>query len=404
MAHLVLGVSVLLQFVAAVMALLLIRRTGWRAAWSLIAIAMALMGARRAISFYNLLTSSHSHAPEDSAEIVALIISLLMVIGVVALGPLFTRAQRSENALSVSETSLKRAQRIARLGNWDWDIPTNCLNVSSELYRLVATHPEDFESTTEEAFTFVHPEDKDTVWKLLAEALTSGTPADFEHRIIRTDGSVGIVHQVAKSEFDASGNPVRMTGTVQDITDRKQVEDLNSRLGRVIEGSVNEIYVFDSETLRFLQVNRGARENLGYSLEELKTMTPLDIKPLITDDFFGKLIEPLLSAQEDLVKFETVHRRKDGSIYDVAVRLQLAQQESPPVFFAIIEDITERRQTEAALRQAQKMEAFGQLTSGLTHDFRNLLTVMIGNLDLVELKMSAEDPLLPKVQKASATA
>ncbi|MBT6596153.1 MAG: PAS domain S-box protein, partial [Nitrospina sp.] len=86
---------------------------------------------------------------------------------------------------------------------------------------------------------------------------------------------------------------------------RKQ-EELTTRFGRILDNSSNEIYVFDASTLHFIQVNSGARENLGYSMDELTHMTPLSFKPEYTLETFEKLIEPLRSGKKSVIGFETV--------------------------------------------------------------------------------------------------
>ena len=126
---------------------------------------------------------------------------------------------------------------------------------------------------------------------------------------------------------------------------------LAARFGRIVENSLNEVYLFDQESLRFNVVNHGARVNLGYSMEELRALTPLDLKPLFTAEAFDELIRPLREGRRDDLVFETVHRRKDGSVYDVEVHLQLMREETPPVFVAIVQDITERKQLERELRE-----------------------------------------------------
>lgn len=127
-----------------------------------------------------------------------------------------------------------------------------------------------------------------------------------------------------------------------------------AHLGRIVDQSVNEIYVFDAESLQFHMVNRGARANLGYSAEELSRLTPLDLKPEFTCKSFAEILQPLRSGEVERLVFETLHRRRDGSTYDVEVRLQLMQDESPAVFFAIIEDITERKRMQRALQRTNR--------------------------------------------------
>ena len=204
----------------------------------------------------------------------------------------------------------------------------------------------------------------------------------------RKDGSTFPMH-LAVSEFSFDGQR-RFTGIIHDITQRKETEQLNTRLGRIVEESVNEVFVFHAETLLFLQVNRGALENLGYSREEILALTPVDLLPDYDEDRFRATLGPLREATETQVKLEAVHCRKDGTTYDIIIRLQLMRAETPPVFIAIVADITERKLQNERLRQAQKMEAIGQLTGGIAHDFNNLLTVIVGNLEMLDAAIEDE--------------
>lgn len=130
--------------------------------------------------------------------------------------------------------------------------------------------------------------------------------------------------------------------------------DLRSRWGRILDNSFDEIYIFSAEDYRFIHVSRGALRNLGYSIQEMTRLTPLDLKPGIDLPQFERLISPLREGRRELVVFETHHRRKDGSLYPVEVRLQLAAEETPEVFIAIILDITERKRSESALKESER--------------------------------------------------
>ena len=125
-------------------------------------------------------------------------------------------------------------------------------------------------------------------------------------------------------------------------------EETLGLMGKVIHDSINEIYIFDKETLLFQDVNLGARKNLKYDLEELKDMTPLDIRPAHTRSAFLEQLKPLKSGKKQLAGFTTIHQRKDGSIYPVKVNLQLLNDQSP-VFIAIVLDITDYEQAEREL-------------------------------------------------------
>jgi PAS domain S-box-containing protein len=125
----------------------------------------------------------------------------------------------------------------------------------------------------------------------------------------------------------------------------------SERLGRIVEESLSEVYLFSAEDFRFVLVNRGARENLGFSMEELRGQTPWDIKPEFDRERFVSLLHPLMSGRETQLYFETVHERKDSSRYDAAVHLQIIRTDGDEVFFAAVEDVTERNRTEAALKR-----------------------------------------------------
>ncbi len=145
-----------------------------------------------------------------------------------------------------------------------------------------------------------------------------------------------------------------LTVILRDISKRKQNEERMAYLGRILDESVNEIYVFDAITLRFTQVNKGARENIGYSMAELCAMTLLDLQPEVSNEKFLELVSPLRTGQREQVGFRTFHRRKDGTTYPVEVHLQYLQEEGRRVFLAIILDLTERVATEQELQKAQR--------------------------------------------------
>ena len=155
---------------------------------------------------------------------------------------------------------------------------------------------------------------------------------------------------------DAQGRHGGFVGILSDITALRlaMVDQARAaRLGRMIEDSLNEVYVFDAETLRFVEVNRGARENLGYSLDELLTMTPLSIKTEEAPERFGERLRPLREDRVQVLRFRSLHRRKDGTTYPVDVSLQLMEGDRP-LFVAIVEDRTDRVAAERAAELAHR--------------------------------------------------
>lgn len=124
----------------------------------------------------------------------------------------------------------------------------------------------------------------------------------------------------------------------------------NERLGRIVEDAASEVYVFGADDYRFRIVNKGARENLGYSIDELRALTPWDIKPQLSRDAFVAMVRPLLTGDVERLNFDTVHQRRDGTEYRVSVSLQLFEEQGDRVFYAAIQDMTARYKVEADLR------------------------------------------------------
>ena len=173
--------------------------------------------------------------------------------------------------------------------------------------------------------------------------------------------------------------------------ERYEAERERAWLQDVISRSSNEIYVFDSLTLRFKFVNTGGLRNIGYSMEELAALTPIDIEPEYTEEAFRAMVQPLVSGEREVLVFETFQRRKNGSDYPVEVQLQRFSAAGGVVFLAIINDITERkraeeerRKLEQQLQTTQKLESLGILAAGIAHEIRNPLSGINISLSSIE--------------------
>ena len=207
---------------------------------------------------------------------------------------------------------------------------------------------------------------------------------------LRSDGRIFPLH-LAVGKHITDGE-ILFTGILHDLTNEvTQLED-RARLGQILNTSLNEIYLFDFESLRFSTVSHGALANLGYTLSEMLTMTPLDIKPDYDKERFENLIAPLRTGKKERIQFSTTHARKNGSIYDVEVSLSMSNgSEGQKEYVAIIEDVTEKNKLLGIMQQSQRLESIGQLTGGIAHDFNNILTVVSGNLQILESSIDDAD-------------
>ncbi len=173
------------------------------------------------------------------------------------------------------------------------------------------------------------------------------------------------------------------------IVQRNLAEKNNLRLGHVLEQSSNEIYIFDVNTLLFKQVNYGGRKNLGYDMEELQKLTPLDVKPEYSQATFTELVEPLKTKAQSQIVFETVHKRKDNSLYPVEVRLQMFNDHEQPVFYAIINDITDRKKINQELKE--KNTELEQFIYMISHDLKSPLVTVKTFLDYLQQDVRQAD-------------
>lgn len=268
--------------------------------------------------------------------------------------------------LAASEQRLREAQEVAAIGNWDWNISTNEVHWSDEVFRIFGEEPNESKPTRRNCFNRVHRADKLAAKALFKTAFRTRKPLELDIRCVRPDGEIRHVSLQGRFEFSAYGKPVRMYGVIHDITDRERARQLSQRTAHILEKSLNEIYVFNADDFRFRHVNEGARRNLGYSMDELTEVAAWDIKPDYDEDAFRKLIKPLAERKKQLLNFQTVHQRKDGTQYPVDVHLQLYSEQEPPLYVAIINDISERVKQNAELRvakdEAERLAYFDDLT------------------------------------------
>ncbi|MDX9766630.1 MAG: PhnD/SsuA/transferrin family substrate-binding protein [Ectothiorhodospiraceae bacterium] len=153
-----------------------------------------------------------------------------------------------------SKASLLEAQRIARLGNWDWDIVGGHLSWSDEIYRIFGLEPQQFAATYEAFLDRVHPDDREAVQAAVDRALRREQTYAIDHRILLPNGRERVVHERGEVSFDADGRPVHMLGTVQDVTEVRHAERELRRLNRALRtiSRGNEVLVRATEEQQLL--------------------------------------------------------------------------------------------------------------------------------------------------------
>ena len=260
--------------------------------------------------------------------------------------------KRIMQRLEKEHKQLIKTEEIAHLGSWKLDIVNQELAWSDEVFRIFGYRPQEFLPTYDAFHAEVHPDDKIRADNMYQESiLTNQNEYLAEHRIIHhSSGEIRYVLEKCEHLKNAEGKIYRSVGMVQDITEQKRMHYESERLAHSVAASVNEIYLTDAETLKFIFVNIQAQRHLGYKHDEFNTMTPLDIKLEFDRESFERLLEPLRTHEKSEQIFETTHRTKDGQLYPVEVHLQLFEPNNEPSYFQfIVVDISEKQQLEAKL-------------------------------------------------------
>jgi PAS domain S-box-containing protein len=274
-----------------------------------------------------------------------------------------TDRKRMEDAIQASEESLARAQQIAHIGNWEWDLLTGEVRWSEEMYGIYGISREEFGDTFESVARFNHPDDRERVNRHIEAGLSQRKPQNFDYRIVRPDGTIRVINAQSQVYLDESGSPVKSAGTLQDITERKRMEDLLSEkerfINQIAELSPAVISVFDLATGRDIYISPDVERLLGYTPKEIAEME----NPLSTlwhpEDIPGanEIMAELKPARDgEIVEFEYRVRRRDGEWRWVATRAMPFERDEDGVVQVVTVsiDITERKQVERAQRESHK--------------------------------------------------
>ncbi|AAM32469.1 PAS domain-containing sensor histidine kinase [Methanosarcina mazei] len=259
--------------------------------------------------------------------------------------------EKAYRSLKESEKCLAEAQKIAHLGSWNWNIVSNELYWSDEIYRIFGLSPQEFGATYDAFLSYVHPEDRDCVNNAVKGAL-EGKPYSIDHRIILKGGEERIVHEQGEVIFENGNVPVRMAGIVQDITERKKIEKAlgmaNAYNRSLIEVSLDPLVTIGPDG-KITDVNRATEIVTGYFRSEL-----------IGTDFSDYFTEPEKAKegyqyvfQKGLVRdYQLEIRHKHGHITPVLYNASIYRDENGRVtgVFAAARDITELKKAEEKIK------------------------------------------------------
>jgi two-component system, cell cycle sensor histidine kinase and response regulator CckA len=246
--------------------------------------------------------------------------------------------------------------------------------------------------------SFFAREDQGGLTEDHATLLAEGATRVQDRRVVRTDGSVVSVD--VSASLVRIGEETVVLSILHDASDRKRAE---AEYRLLFDRNPHPIFVFDRETLAFLAVNEAAVRLYGFSRDEFLGMTIKEIRPV---EEVPALLDYLATMPDSLSLKATqvIHRKKDGSILEVAGYSSPIEFRGRHAHLVLVNDVTEKKGLEAQLLQAQKMEAVGRLAGGVAHDFNNLLGVITGYSELLLKDLGPEHPglkCLAEIQKAA---
>lgn len=283
-----------------------------------------------------------------------------------------------EEEVAKRTARLTEAQRIAHLGNWEWDVVNNTLEWSDEIYRIYGSTPQEFDATYESFMQAVHPEDRHSVETCVREALELGRPYSIDHRILLPDGMVRHVHEHAEISRNEGGQPVKMLGTVQDITDSKLAEEKIRKqqelTSQIIETIPMRVFWKDRD-LRYLGCNTLFAKDAGLTRpEELIGKTDFDMGWKDQAELYRADDRKVMDSNTPKLSYDEPQTTPDGgSIWLRTSKVPLHNETGVSIgLLGVYEDITSYKimelrvtESEERFRKAFQNSAIGMALVGL---------------------------------------
>ncbi|MGE0117816.1 MAG: PAS domain S-box protein [Dongiaceae bacterium] len=266
-----------------------------------------------------------------------------------------------------SNDRFRSALRAAKTVVWDLDLRSGQTVRSGSSLEILGIPS----GTGDDFARLVHPQDRPRVDAALAAAYAGEATYDIELRVTCPDGTLRWIHEIAEVYRNEAGRPVRLCGVTVDITARKQTEQELTRY-RMLSAHGRDILLFFRTDGTIVDVNEAAVAAYGYSREELLGRPFQDLRAEATR---AEIPAQMKRVEHGPLRFETIHRRKDGTTFPVEATWSFAAVGTEKIILSIVRDTTERQRAEAALRAAHdsfrhlvEQSPFGVYTVGA--DFR----------------------------------
>ena len=335
----------------------------------------------------------------------------------------------SRNLLE-SKARLEEAQRVAHVGHYYWNLVTNRVTWSDELYRIYGLGPQEGPIDMAMVREMIHPEDREFVFRVAEEALHSEVRPDAEHRVVRPNGEVRTVHGLGTVKRDASGRPYEMFGIVQDITERKRAEEALQRTQLDLREVTRELqrqqaYLTEAQSLTHIgswacnlvtrEIFHSSDENARlYGFDPSEGAIPFDrfYNTILTEDELAlraKLENALRAGADYDVEFRI--RRTDGAIRFLRGIGHHNPSQEIGEYVGITMDMTERkraekereklRQLEADLAHINRVSMMGEMAASLAHEVKQPITAAVMNAQACLRLLERNEPNIVKAHEAA---
>ena len=324
-----------------------------------------------------------------------------------------------EEALRRTEARLRMAGRLARLGDWRYDLPTQQLSLSADVRAMLGMAGSEAISG-QAGLDFMAPEHRRRWRKRMAQALQDGLPFGDEFDMRTPSGRMRRLQLLGEAVRDSGGAIVALQGALQDVTEARQAQEQLRLLEAAVAGLEDMVLITAAQPLGepgppIVFVNDAFVRVTGWRRDEVLGRSPRLLHGPQTDRVTAARVEASLARGEP-VRAEMVNYTREGQPYwvDIALAPLLDAAGRPTHVVSVHRDISERRQAEAdrralerQLREAQKMESIGTLAGGIAHDFNNILAAILGNVALASADLPVHHHArvsLEQIQKSSLRA